>query len=68
MIIATWIALTLTGLFVVMLPYNILRDSKPRPATRPNVLAISSLLALAYNLFVLAVLWANLHGHLLWRR
>lgn len=68
MIVVTWIVLGLTGFFIAMLPYNLLKESKPRPATRPNVLAISSLLALAYNLFVLAVLWANLHGHLLWRR
>ena len=67
MIILGWIVWGLNVISLFLIPLGIMLDLKPREAYKPSTIVVSYGLRLVSALFILALLWVNLHGHLLWR-
>lgn len=67
MIVVAWIVLVLVVVSLALMPWSILLDTQPREPKKTWVIVVGRAGDLALSLFLLALLWANLHGHLLWR-
>ena len=67
MITVTWILFGLVIVSIALMPWSILQDTQPREPKKTWVIVIGRAGDLALSLLLLAILWANLHGHVLWK-
>lgn len=67
MIVTAWIVWALVIISLALMPWSVLQDTQPREPKKTWVIVVGRAGDLALSLFLLALLWANLHGHLLWK-